>query len=137
MLKAALVGAVALATVGSLSYSPQGIGITPAAAQEAVVVTEAQIARLHAALHLTPAQEHHWYPVAATLRRLGHVQAQYQVASADEGFVARTRARVSGYTVTAMTMQRLRTVAQPLIAALSEEQKNAGRGVLSSMGVSF
>jgi len=135
MLKAALVGAVALATVGSLSFSPQGIGISPAAAQE-VVVTEAQIARLHAALHLTPAQEHHWYPVAATLRRLGHVQTQYQVASTDEGFVTRAR-RAAGYTVTAMTMQRLRSVAQPLIAGLSEDQKNAGRDVLASMGVSF
>lgn len=135
MWKAALAGAFALATVGSLSFSPQGIGISPAAAQE-VVVTEAQIARLHAALHLTAAQEHRWYPVAATLRRLGRVQAQYQVASADEGFVARTR-RVAGYTLTAMTMQRLRTVAQPLIAGLSDEQKDAGRSVLASMGVSF
>jgi hypothetical protein len=119
-----------------LSVSPRGIGISPAAAQE-VVVTEAQISRLHSALHLTPAQEHHWYPVASTLRRLGHAQAQYQVASADDGFVSRARARVSGYTVTAMTMARLRTVAQPLIGALSEEQKNAGREALASMGVSF
>ena len=136
MWKAALAGALALATVGSLSLTPRGLGISPAAAQE-VTVTEAQIARLHAALHLTPAQERHWYPVAATLRRLGHAQAQYQVASADDGFVARTRARVAGYTVTAMTMQRLRSVAQPLIAALNDDQKNAGRGVLASMGVSF
>ena len=135
MWKATLAGAFALATVGSLSLSPEGIGISPAAAQE-VVVTEAQIARLHAALHLTSAQERHWYPVAATLRRLGHVQAQYQVASADDGFVARKR-RVAGYTVTAMTMQRLRSVAQPLIAALSDEQKDSGRGVLQAMGVSF
>jgi hypothetical protein len=70
------------------------------------------------------------------LRRLGHAQAQYQVASADEGFVSRAR-RAAGYTLTAMTMARLRTVAQPLIAALSEEQKNAGRSALASMGVSF
>ena len=49
----------------------------------------------------------------------------------------RARARVSGYTVTAMTMARLRSVAQPLIAGLSEDQKNAGRDVLASMGVSF
>jgi hypothetical protein len=34
-------------------------------------------------------------------------------------------------------MQRLRSAAQPLVGALSEEQKEAGRGVLSSMGVSF
>ena len=51
--------------------SHQGFGITPAAAEE-IVVTEGQIARLHAALRLTAAQERHWYPVAATLRRLGH-----------------------------------------------------------------
>jgi len=136
MRKAALVGAFALAMVGPFSFSPQGFGITPAAAQE-VVVTESQISQLHAALHLTPAQERRWHPVAATLRRLGHAQQQYQVASADSGYVARARARVAGYTVTAVTMQRLRSVAQPLIAALSEEQKNAGRSALASMGVSF
>jgi hypothetical protein len=129
------VGAFALAMVGPFSFSPQGFGIAPAAAQE-VVVTEAQISRLHAILHLTAAQEHHWHAVAATLRRLGRAQ-RYQVASVDAGYVERARARVAGYTVTAMTMQRLRTVAQPLIAALSEEQKNAGRGALASMGVSF
>jgi hypothetical protein len=131
MRKLALAGALALAMVGSLS-----LGISSAAAQE-TVVTEAQISRLHAALHLTPAQEHHWAVVASTLRRLGRAQQQYQVASADDSYVARARARVAGYTVTAMTMQRLRAVAQPLIGALSEEQKNAGREALASMGVSF
>jgi hypothetical protein len=136
MWKAALAGAVALAIVNSFSISERGFGVTPAAADE-IVVTEGQIGRLHAALHLTSAQEHHWYPVAAILRTLGRHQQQYQVASNDEGFVARTRARVAGYTVTAVTMQRLRSAAQPLIAALSDEQKNAGHAVLASMGVSF
>ena len=32
---------------------------------------------------------------------------------------------------------RLRSLAQPLIATLSDEQKQAGRTALSSMGVSF
>lgn len=137
MRKAALVGAFALALVGSFSFSPQGFGVSPAIAQEATVVTEAQISRLHAALHLTPAQEHHWYAIASTLRRLGRVQQRYQVASADAGYIERARARVAGYTLTAMTMQRLRTVAKPLIAVLSEDQKNAGRNALASMGVSF
>jgi len=134
MWKAALAGAVALATIGSFSLSP-GFGVSPAAAQE-VVVTEGQIARLHAALHLTSAQERHWSPVAATLRRLGHQQQQYRVASNDSGFVA-AKSRVAGYAVTAVTMQRLRSLAQPLIAALTEEQKEAGRSALASMGVSF
>jgi hypothetical protein len=136
MWKAALAGAVALATMGSFSFSHQGLGVSPAAAQD-VVVTEGQIARLHAALHLTAAQERHWRPVAATLRSLGHQQQQYRVASNDAGFVAQAKSRVAGYAVTAMTMQRLRSVAQPLISELSEEQKEAGRTVLSAMGVSF
>jgi hypothetical protein len=134
MWKAALAGAVALATMGS--FSQQGFGVSPAAAQE-VVVTEGQIARLHAALHLTAAQERHWSPVAATLRRLGQQQQQYTVASNDSGFVGQAKSRVAGYAVTAVTMQRLRALAQPLIEELSEEQKQAGRNVLSSMGVSF
>jgi hypothetical protein len=125
MLKAALAGAVALATVGSFSFS-EGLGVSPAAAQE-VVVTEGQIARLHAALHLTSAQERRWHPVAATLRSLGHQQQQYRVASNDAGFVAQAKSRVAGYAVTA----------QPLINELTEEQKEAGRTVLAGMGVSF
>jgi hypothetical protein len=136
MLKAALVGALALTMVESFSITQNGFDITPAAADE-IVVTEGQIGRLHSALHLTASQERHWYPVAAILRALGRHQAQYQVASNDEGFVARAKARVAGYTVTTVTMQRLRSAAQPLIASLSDEQKNSGSSVLSSMGVSF
>jgi hypothetical protein len=138
MWKAALAGAVALATVGSFSFSPQGIGfgISSAVADE-IVVTEGQIARLHAALRLTPAQEHHWHAVAGILRSLGRQQQQYQVASADAGYVERAHARVAGYAVTAVAMQRLRSAAQPLIAALTDEQKESGRDALASMGVSF
>ena len=136
MWKAALAGAVALATVGTLSVSQHGLGIAPAAAEE-LVVTEGQIARLHAALKLTGSQEHYWHAVAATLHTIAHHQEQYQLASADDGFVARTRARISGYALTGMAMQRLRSAAQPLIGVLSDEQKEAGRTVLASMGVSF
>jgi LTXXQ motif family protein len=136
MWKAALAGAVALATLGSFSFSQQGFGVSTAVAQE-IVVTEGQIARLRGALKLTPAQEHHWQAVAATLRSLAHHQQQYQVASAEGGYVERTQARVAGYTVTAVAMQRLKSAAAPLISVLSEEQKDAGRGVLQSMGMSF
>src|SRR5262249_21161038 len=120
MWKAALAGAVALATIGSVSFSDRGFGIPSPDGQE-MVVTEGQIARLHAALHLTAAQERHWSPVAATLRRLGHQQQQYRVASNDGGFVAQAKSRVAGYAVTAATMQRLRSLAQPLITALTEQ----------------
>ena len=135
MWKAALAGAVALATIGSFSFS-HGFGIVPAAAQE-VVVTEGQIARLHAALHLTGSQERHWHAVAATLRSLGRQQQQYRVASNDAGFVERVHSRAAGYAVTAMAMARLRAAAEPLINVLSDEQKQSGRSVLAAMGVSF
>jgi hypothetical protein len=134
MRKLALVGAFALTMVGS--FSPLGLGISPASAQE-ITVTEGQIAGLHAALHLTPAQEQHWRAVAGTLRSLGRARQQYEVASADAGFAQRAQARLAGYTLTAMALQRLRSAAQPLINSLSEEQKNTGRDALASMGVSF
>ena len=134
MWKAALVGAMVIAALGSFSISGNGIGFNTAAAQE-VIVTDGQIARLRHALRLTAAQEQHWRAVEATLRVLAHPQ-QYRVASTDAGIVERTQARVAGYTVTAVAMQRLRTAAQPLIEMLSDEQKQAGRTVLQSMGVS-
>jgi hypothetical protein len=134
MLKAALVGAVALATIGTFSVTRDGVALNTAAAQE-IVVTDGQIARLKSALRLTPAQERHWRPVEATLHSLA--RQSYRVASADTGFVARTRAHVSGYTVTAFALNRVRSAAQPLIATLSDEQKSAGMSVLQSMGISF
>lgn len=136
MWKAAFAGVIALATVGSLSVSHQGLGVSTAAAQE-IVITEGQIARLRGALHLTPSQEHHWHAVAATLRNLGQRQQQYRVASADAGYIESARARVAGYTVTAVAMQRLKSAAEPLISTLSDEQRQAGMSVLQSMGVSF
>jgi hypothetical protein len=136
MWKAALAGAFALATVGTLSVSHQGVGIAPAAAEE-LIVTEGQIARLHAALRLTASQEHYWHAVASTLRNVAQRQQEYQLASADEGFVARTRARVSGYVLTGVAMERLRSAAGPLIGVLSDDQKEAGRTALASMGMAF
>jgi hypothetical protein len=39
--------------------------------------------------------------------------------------------------MTAMALQRLRSAAARLIGVLSDEQKSAGQGALSAMGVSF
>jgi hypothetical protein len=131
MWKAALAGAVALATIGSFSFAPNGVGITPAAAQD-VVISEAQIAQLKSALRLTAAQEHHWRPVEARLRALGRQQDK-----AEGGMVERVRASVSGYALSAVALARLKSAAQPLIRALDDEQKQAGLSALQSMGVMF
>jgi len=134
MWKAALVGAIA--ALGFFSVSDNGIRFNTAAAQE-IVVTDGQIARLRHALQLTPTQQQHWHAVEATLRSLARQQQGYRVASADGGYIERAHARVAGYTVTAVAMQQLRSAAQPLVAMLTDQQKEAGRSVLQSMGVSF
>lgn len=135
MFKSALAGAVALATVGSLTVSHEGIRMAPAAAQE-VVVSHAQIAHLKGALRLTADQEHLWRPVEASLRAMARQQQQYRVASAD-GFVDKSQSRLSGYALNAANLYRLKSAAQPLIGRLNDEQKHAGMQVLQSMGVSF
>ena len=135
MIKAALAGAVALATVGSLTISHDGIRVSPAAAQE-IVVSHSQIAQLKSALQLTSDQEHYWHPVEATLRAMARRQDEYRVASAEGGFVERA-SRLSGYALSAVKLQRLKSAAQPLIGHLNDEQKHAGMQVLQSMGVSF
>jgi hypothetical protein len=70
MMKAALAGAVALATVAFVSTGPAGFAVSSASAQEVdttasigPTVTEAKIARLKQTLHLTAEQAVHWHPV--------------------------------------------------------------------------
>lgn len=136
MFKTALAGAVALATVGMLSVSRDGVQIAPASAQE-IVISHAQISRLKSALRLTSDQEHLWRPVEATLRAIARHQQEYRVASADSSFVQRTQSRLSGYALTAVSLQRLRSAAEPLVGRLNDEQRHAGLQVLQTMGVSF
>jgi hypothetical protein len=132
MLKAALAGALALATVGSLSISSQGIEIEKAAAQD-VIITEGHIARLKTVLRLTPAQERHWRPVEASLRALMHSRGQHEAA--DDRFAQRVRARITSYALDAVALQRLASAAQPLIDSLDEDQKQNGLMVIQSMGI--
>jgi hypothetical protein len=129
MWKAALAGAVALATVGSLSVSIEGVGIDQAAAQD-IIVTESHIARLKSVLKLTPSQERHWHAVEATLRAIMRSQGQ-----GEGGLVQRTRARIAGFVLSSAAMQRLSSVAQPLIASLDDSQKQDGLMVIRSMGI--
>jgi hypothetical protein len=131
MWKSALVGAMALAAMSTLSVSRDGLGVAQASAQ-GIVVTEAKIARLKSALRLTPAQESHWRTVEASLR--SHL-SQIGEESADGGIVQRTRARLARWTLSATAMQRIRGAAQPLISSLDETQKRSGMAAIRSMGV--
>jgi LTXXQ motif family protein len=132
MWKAALAGAIALATISPLSVSTEGVVITTAAAQD-VVVTESHIARLRRSLRLTPAQQVHWHKVEAALRSYFS-----RTASADnsgDSYYQRARARVAGYAINAQAMHRLSSAARPLIATLDEEQKRDGMQAIQAMGL--
>jgi hypothetical protein len=139
MLKAALAGAVALATVAFVSFGSAGLGVSPAAAQEVEttgtvgpVVTEAKIARLKHALHLTAEQAIHWHPVESALRRI----VQTSRRDPNSGLVQRVRAKVSGYAANASAFQEVANAAGPLIATLDDKQKQDGMRLIREFGFS-
>jgi hypothetical protein len=130
MWKAAFVGAIALVTVGSVSVTRDGIGVTQAAAQE-VVVTDAHIARLKTALRLSPSQEIHWRSLEAALRNVSH-----KPVGDDMTLVQKVRARLKSYVLDAAAAHRVAAAAQPLIATLDDQQKQEGLTAIRAMGVS-
>jgi len=125
MLKAALVGVVALAT-GMISgasaqswrneFAPSGQFESRAGG----VITEAHIARLRTVLHLTPEQQHYWGPVASALHELAHQQARGENAA---GLVSRMGERATTIAMTTVRLRRLASVAAPLIRVLDDNQK--------------
>jgi len=133
MWKAAFVGAFALVTLGSMSVSSNGVGVTQAAAQE-VVVTDANIARLKSVLRLSPAQEIHWRSLEAALRNVSVSTAR----GSDEqtGLVQRVKARLRSYVLDAAAAHRVASAAQPLIATLDDTQKHDGMIAIRALGVS-
>jgi hypothetical protein len=134
MLKQAFAGALALATIGSLSVSGKGIELTSAAAQD-MVLSEAHIARLKSALHLTPTQLAHWRTLETTLR---DAAARQQVQSDDgsSGLLQRVRAKVGSFALNAASLQRVAMASRPLIASLDDEQRRDGMNVVQEMGFS-
>jgi hypothetical protein len=140
MMKAALAGAVALATVAFVSTGPAGFAVSSASAQEVdttasigPTVTEAKIARLKQTLHLTAEQAVHWHPVESALRRM---IASSRRDTSNSGMVQRVRAKVSGYATTASSFQEVASAAGPLIASLDEKQKQEGMRLIRQFGFS-
>jgi hypothetical protein len=130
MLKAALAGAM-LATMGATVCVAQDFA--PAAyhgaqpAQRGPVVTSGHIARLRAALKLTPSQQKYWPAVAAALHR--YAKASNRAAS---GLSQRARSAVGS----ADAARRVAAAARPLIGVLNEKQKQDGMRVIRALGFS-
>jgi len=137
MLKAALVGAVALTTgMTSLAcaQSWQNDYVAPARieSQTGGIVTEAHIARLRTILNLTPEQRQLWAPVEAALHELARQQAREEHAA---GLVSRMGERATTIALTTVRLRRLASVASPLIHALDDNQKRNAMTFVRHVGL--
>jgi hypothetical protein len=125
MWKAALVGALALATIGITGVSAQEGG------RNTFVLTESHIAGFKAALRLTAAQERHWPAVEAALRSLVKRQSQDDNSG---GMVYRLSSKAAGYVVDSIGFKRVAAAAAPLLRTLDEGQKEQARAAARAMG---
>ena len=128
MWKAIVAGLLVLAFSGSIATS------VPAAADSGRL--EAGIARFKASLRLTPAQERHWPRVEAALRAMAQEGDRQQAADAsgEPGFFRRVGARATEMAMSAASMRRLVSAAQPLVKSLDEDQKREALTLARSMG---
>jgi hypothetical protein len=116
MWKAALAGAMALATIGSsLAMAQENSAPQQVAARTGgAVFTEAHIAAAKAVLRLTPEQRRYWGPVEAALRDLVRHQGD----------------------ASASRVQRVIAAAQPLIRVLDDQQKQNALALAHALGIS-
>jgi hypothetical protein len=132
MWKALFAGLLALACCGPLG----SIGTAVPAAAESSSRMEAGIARFKAALRLTPAQEKHWPRVEAALRAIASEGDRQQVADASgqPGFFRRVGTRAAEMAMSATSLRRLVSAAQPLVRSLDEGQKREALTLARAMG---
>jgi hypothetical protein len=136
MLKSALAGAVALATIGcSFAHANDWQDDSAPKAHHASQsgAADSQIAQFKAALRLKPEQERHWPRVAAAIREFVSRQSGGQ-DQASGGMIQRISARAGSYVSSANAIRRLVAAATPLVRTLDQEQKQTAISLASSMG---
>ena len=122
-------GAAALAIAGLLPGAPaQANGYEIAQQAQA---TSIDIHRIKSALKLTRSQSRFWSPVEAALRDL----ASHQHTAEADGFVRRISQRAVSVVLTGKAIHRLAVAARPLIAVLTDEQKQTAVMLAQEMGL--
>ncbi len=124
-------GAIALAATVLLSNVPPAGATETGMSQTQTSVASINIGRIRSVLKLTVEQERYWRPVEAALRDLAHRQEH----SEQGGFVHRVSQRVVSIVLNSAAVERLATAARPLIAKLSNEQKQAAGQLAQEMGL--
>jgi len=122
-------GALALAVAGLLPGMP-------AQASDYGIVQQGQTATIDInyirhALKLTHDQVRYWPPVEAALRDLARHQHQPEA----DGFVHRMSQRAVSVVLTGAAIHRLAVAARPLVAVLTDEQKQTAIGLAQQMGL--
>ncbi len=117
--QAALAGVIALATVGPASATK----FRPTT-HVGSVLTDGQIHRMKATLRLTRVQEQYWPPIEAALREMARELSRK--SAAEEGSAA---------AIDQAKVQRLASVAYPLLATLDESQKRNAMALARAMGL--
>lgn len=138
MWKAALVGAFALATIGSSLAFADSIETNPgqrirSSAQSQSILTQAQIARFKAVLRLTAVQEQYWPAVEQAFQQI--VREQFHDETAAPGLAQRIGNRAIAIGVSALAVKRLISAAYPLIQTFDEGQKQSALALARSMGL--
>jgi hypothetical protein len=90
---------------------------------------QAQIVQMKAALKLTRDQEPYWPPVEALLRDIARQQAKLRPAAAQPGANGPVKMIIHD-----ADMQRLTSVAFPLLVALREDQRRDALRLAQAMG---
>ncbi len=120
-------GAFALAAFGLLSIIP----VACAGEMENGYTASINVARIHDVLHLTQEQERYWRPVEAALRAIASHQERVEL----DGLVRRVSRRVVSIVLSSAAVERLVVASRPLIAKLTDEQKQAAGQMAQEMGL--
>jgi hypothetical protein len=131
MVKAGLLGAMALLISSSFAVADSGAAFAPqAVSRYETVMSLAHVARLKSVLKLTADQERLWPAIERAFREISHAQE-----AASPGVVQKIKQRVSQVALNTLALRRLATAAQPLIRTLSDEQKQNALTFARSMGL--
>jgi len=93
--------------------------------------TQVNLARIKAALKLSPDQQIYWPPIEAAMRDIQRGQATPENA----GFIRRISSRVYAVVLDSAAAARLAAAARPLVKILSDEQKQTAIGLAQEMGL--
>jgi hypothetical protein len=122
--KTGLAGVIALAAIVPGSAQERTATRFRPAAHSSPVLTAGQIHRVKAALRLTRVQEQYWPPIEAALREMAR-EVSHKPALGESSAAAIDQAKV----------QRLASVAYPLLMSLDEVQKRDAMALVRAMGL--